>query len=300
MPVYNSNNPHPGLGNVQARRPIPFYADSSDPDTLLQLGTVRRLESWTSANYNALQLRAEKRYSKGLSMHGAFNYQRANSIGYSVNEGGPFGHNGLQNPNNRKADYGRSQIDQRFRLVVSHIWELPWFRTARGPKNWILGGWALNGIVSLASGLPVTVNQTGDSHNTGPQSQARPHIVAGQTVERVMPGRSIDQWFNTGAFVRSKCDGCGGDGLYIGPEGYGTAGVSLFDSPAQKTWDFSLHKEFRVKEGHRLQLRYEAFNAFNTPQFSAPVRSLGNSEFGRVTGTMINNREMQFGVKYLF
>jgi hypothetical protein len=76
--------------------------------------------------------------------------------------------------------------------------------------------------------------------------------------------------------------------------------VSLFDAPAQKTWDFSLHKEFRVKEGHRLQLRYEAFNALNTPQFSAPVRSLGNSEFGRVTGTAINNREMQFGVKYVF
>jgi hypothetical protein len=300
MPLYNSNNPDPGPGDVQQRRPFPFYADSREPERLLPLGTVRRLESWSSANYNALQVRVEKRYSKGMSLHAAFNYQRASAVGYSVNEGGPYGHNGLQDPNNRMADYGRSQIDQRFRLVISHIWELPWFRAARGPANWILGGWALNGIVSLSSGLPVTVNQTGDSHNTGPGSQARPHVVSGQAVERVMSGRSIDRWFNTSAFIRSKCDGCAGEGLFLGPEGYGNAGVSLFDAPAQKTWDFSLHKEFRVREGHRLQLRYEAFNALNTPQFGAPVRSLGSAEFGRVTGTTINNREMQFGIKYLF
>jgi hypothetical protein len=300
MPVYNSNNPDPGLGNVQSRRPIPFYADSRDPDALLPLGTVRRLESWTSANYNALQLRAERRYAKGLSLHGSFNYQRANSIGYSVNEGGPYGYNGIQDPNNRKADYGRSQIDQRFRLVVTHVWELPWFRSARGPLNWVLGGWALNGIVSLGSGLPVSVNQTGDSLNVGPGSQTRPHIVANQKVERVMEGRTIDHWFNTAAFVRAKCDGCSGDGVYMGPKGFGTAGVSLFDAPAQKTWDVSVHKEFRISEGHRVQFRYEAFNFLNTPQFGAPTRSLGSSEFGRVNGTVINNREMQFGLKYLF
>jgi len=301
MPVQNWNNPEPGPGAVQGRRPIPFYADSRNPDTLLPLGTVRMLESWTNANYSALQLRAEKRYTRGLSLHAAFNYQHANSIGYSVNEGGPFGPNYTQDPRNRRADYGRSQIDQRFRLVVSHIWELPWFREARGPANWILGGWALNGIVSLSSGLPVTVGQTGDSQNTGPQSGAvRPHIVAGQKVERALPGRSSDRWFNTAAFVRSKCDGCAGEGLYLGPKGYGNAGVSLFDAPAQKTWDISLHKVFRVREGHQLQFRYEAFNFVNTPQFNAPGRSLGGADFGRISSTVINNREMQFGLKYLF
>lgn len=301
MPVQNFNNPDPGLGAVQGRRPYQFYTDSRDPNALLPLGTVRMLESWTSANYNALQVRGEKRYSRGLSLHSAFNYQRGNSIGYSVNEGGPFGSNFTQDPRNRKADYGRSQIDQRLRLTFTHIWELPWFRSSRGAANWILGGWALNGLVTLSSGLPVTITQTGDSQNTGPQSGAvRPHIAAGQQVERVMPGRTISRWFNTAAFVRSKCDGCAGEGLFLGPKGYGNAGVSLFDAPGQKTWDISLHKEFRVREGHRLQFRYEAFNFFNTPQFNAPNRSLGAADFGRIGGTVINNREMQFGLKYLF
>jgi len=300
MPVFNSNNPDPGLGAVQDRRPFPFYTDSRAPNTLLPLGTVRRLESWSNSSYHALQARAEKRYSKGLTFNASFNFQKAIAVGYGVNENGPFGSNGVQDPNDRRADRGRSQIDQRFRFVFSHIWELPWLRQARGVKGFVLGGWAVNGIVQLTSGLPVTIAQTGDSHNTGPGSQQRPHIAAGQSVTRVWEGRSIDRWFNTGAFVRSKCDGCAGEGIYLGPKGYGNAGVSLFDAPANKTWDFALFKEFRVKEGHKVQFRWESFNFLNTPQFSAPSRSLGAADFGRINGTIINNREMQFGLKYFF
>jgi hypothetical protein len=173
-------------------------------------------------------------------------------------------------------------------------------RGARGWKGFLLGGWALNGIVQLTSGLPVTIGQTGDSHNTGPASTPRPHVVAGQKVDRAMGSRTIDRWFNTAAFVRSKCDGCPGEGIYMGPLGYGNAGTFLLDAPAQKTWDIGLHKEFRIKEGHRLQFRYEAFNFLNTPQFNAPSRLLGAADFGRISSTIVNNREMQFGLKYFF
>ncbi len=300
MPVFNSNNPDPGLGAVQSRRPLPFYVDSREPERPLALGTVRRLETWTSASYHALQARAEKRYSNGLLFHAAFNYQKALSIGYSVNEGAPYGSNGIQDPNNRAADRGRSAIDQRFRFVFSHVWEIPWMRNAKGVTGLLLGGWAVNGILGLTSGLPVTVSQSGDSQNTGPGGFQRPHVVPGQKVDRVLSDRSLDRWFNTGAFVRSKCEGCSGEGLYIGPKGYGTAGTFLFDAPAQKTWDFGLSKDFRIREGQRLQFRYEAFNFLNTPQFNAPNRVLGNAEFGRITSTVLNNREMQFGLKYSF
>jgi hypothetical protein len=115
-----------------------------------------------------------------------------------------------------------------------------------------------------------------------------------------MEGRTIDRWFNTSAFVRSKCNGCAGEGIFLGPLGYGNAGAALFDAPAIKTWDFALFKEFPVKEAHRVQFRYEVFNLLNTPQFSAPARSLGGATFGRITSTIINNREMQFALKYIF
>jgi hypothetical protein len=245
-------------------------------------------------------LRAEKRYSKGLTFNASFNFQKAMYIGYGVNEGGPFGNSYTQDPRDRRADYGRSQIDQRFRFVFSHIWEIPWMRGAKGPRGWILGGWAINGIVQMTSGLPVTVSQNGDSQNTGPSSFQRPHVVAGRPVGRVWSDRTIDRWFDTSAFVRSKCDGCAGEGLFLGPKGYGNAGTSLFDAPAQKTWDFACFKEFVPKEGHRIQFRYEAFNFLNTPQFSAPSRALGAADFGRINSTIVNNREMQLGLKYIF
>ena len=74
----------------------------------------------------------------------------------------------------------------------------------------------------------------------------------------------------------------------------------MFDAPAQKTWDFALFKDFLIREGHRLQFRYEAFNFLNAPQFSAPSATLGSATFGRISSTIANNREMQFGLKYIF
>jgi hypothetical protein len=296
----NFNNPDPAAGNIQARRPIQNYVDSREPNRLLTLGTIRRLETAVNSNYNALQMRAERRYSKGLTFVGSFNYQKAMSMGYGINENAGYaGGNTTQDPRNRRPDYARSNIDQRLRFVFSHVWEIPWLRNAKGLRGVMLGGWAINGIIQLTSGLPVTVLQSGDSQNTG-GGAPRPHVAPGAKVDRVMDGRTPDRWFNTEAFIRSKCDGCAGEGIYMGPKGYGNAGKALFDAPAQKTWDFALFKDFRVREGHRLQFRWESFNFLNTPQFSAPNATLGAAGFGRINGAVINNREMQFGLKYSF
>lgn len=301
MNLANFNNPDPGLGAIQARRPIQFYVDSREPDKLLPLSTVRRMETSQNAFYHALQLRAEKRYSRGLTFVGSYNFQKAIAVGYGVNEGAGYGSNTPQNPRNTQLDRGRSLIDQRHRFVLSHIWELPWMRDRSGIGGKLLGGWAINGIIQFTSGLPVTISQSGDSQNTGSAGAPRPHVVAGKSVPRVADDRTLDRWFDTSAFVRSKCDGCAGEGLFLpGTLGYGNAGVSLLDSPAQKMWDFALFKDFRIQEGHRVQFRWEVFNFTNTPQFSAPSRSLGSATFGRINSTVTNNREMQFALKYIF
>ena len=293
--------PIPAWAPCRTAGPTSSMSIRAIPNTLLPLGTVRRLESWTNSNYHALQLRAEKRYSRGLTFNASFNFQKAMYIGYGVNEGGPYGNSYTQDPRDRLADYGRSQIDQRFRFVFSHIWEIPWLRKAKGPKGWILGGWAINGIVQLTSGLA--------GHGAAERRFAEYRAFLVPASARRL---RADRWIAFGttaasisgsiqaAFVRSKCDGCAGEGVYLGPKGYGNAGVSLFDAPAQKTWDFACFKEFAVQEGHRIQFRYEAFNFLNTPQFAAPSRSLGAADFGRISSTVINNREMQLGLKYLF
>jgi hypothetical protein len=298
--VSNFNNPDPGVGAIQSRRPMQYYADSREPNKLLPLSTVRYLDSGTNSSYHALQGRLEKRYSKGLTFTGSFNYQKAIGLGYSVNEAAGFGGRIPQDPRNYSAEKARFNLDQRFRFVFSNVWEIPFLQKRKDFVGFVFGGWAVNGIVQLTSGLPVNVSQNGDSQNTGSDSSPRPNVVPGAAVTRVMAGRTLARWFNTDAFVRSKCNGCPGEGTFVGPLGYGTAGVNLFDAPATKTWDFALFKEFRIKERHRIQFRWEAFNFTNTPQFSAPNATMGSATFGSITSTINNNREMQFGLKYFF
>ncbi|MCU1261126.1 MAG: Cna domain protein, partial [Bryobacterales bacterium] len=297
--VSNFNNPDPGPAAIQGRRPIQFYIDSLSPSVLRPLGTIRYLDSGRSSIYNALQARTEKRFSRGYTFVGSFNYQKSLATGYSVNESGPFASNVPQDPRNIAADRGRFALDQRFRFVFSNVWELPFFRGSAGRTRFFLGGWSINGIVQLTSGFPLTIGQSGDSMNTGSASAPRPNIAPGAVVQRVMEDRTVQRWFNTSAFVRAKCAGCAGDGITTG-KGYGNAGVGLIDAPAQKTWDFALFKEFRIRESQRIQFRWEAFNFLNTPQFNAPDITLGDAAFGRITSTITNNREMQFALKYSF
>ena len=298
--VSNYNNPDPGLGDVQSRRPIQFYTDSLKPGVPLPLSTLRYLNSGLNSEYHALHARAEKRFSHGVTFTGSFNYQKSLATGYSVNESAPYQSNVPQNPRNIALDRGRFGLDQRLRFVYNYIWQMPFFSSSKGFTRLALAGWSLNGIVQLASGLPMNINQSGDSMNTGSASSPRPNVVPGASVNRVFSSRTLNQWFNTAAFVRAKCDGCPGAGTFNGPLGYGNAGVGLIDSPGLKTWDFSLFKEFRITESHRLQFRFEAFNFFNTPQFAGPDATLGDAAFGRVSNTTIDNRELQFALKYSF
>jgi hypothetical protein len=164
---------------VQGRRPFQSYVDSRNPAKLLPLGVIRQFDTSTSANYNALHARAEKRFSDRLAFNAAFTYSRANSILYGANEAAGFSAFFPQNPRNRKGDYGRSSIDQRLRFVYSNVYELPWMCRARGFRRLLLDGWSLNSIIVLQSGLPVTLAQTGDSQNTGLTSAPRPHVAAG-------------------------------------------------------------------------------------------------------------------------
>jgi len=267
---------------------------------LLPLSTLRYLNSGLNSNYNALHARAEKRFSHGFTFSAAFNYQKSLATGYSVNESAPYQSNVPQNPRNTSLDRGRFGLDQRFRFVYNYVWQLPFFRESKGIQRAVLAGWSLNGIVQLASGFPITIAQSGDSMNTGSASAPRPNLNPGASVSRVWDSRTLSQWFNTAAFVRAKCNGCAGTGLFVGPLGYGNAGEGLIDSPGQKVWDFSLFKEFRIRESHRLQFRWEVFNLFNTPQFAGPDATLGDAAFGRITTTTIDNREMQFALKYSF
>jgi hypothetical protein len=86
--------------------------------------------------------------------------------------------------------------------------------------------------------------------------------------------------------------------------GYGNAGVGVITGPGQFNWDMSLGKMTKVggiREDARLQFRAEFYNAFNHAQFANPGTAVSTSStFGKITGTSVAPRLIQFGLKYIF
>jgi len=85
------------------------------------------------------------------------------------------------------------------------------------------------------------------------------------------------------------------------PGTLGNAGRNTLVGPGMVSWDFSTHKDFRIREGQTLQFRWEVFNMPNHPVWSNPNANANNSgTFGVIGGTRTNMRNMQFALKYVF
>jgi hypothetical protein len=287
----NFNQPDPGPGPVQARRPYPQFA------------TIRMMVSDGNGLFHALQTRYEHRFTRGLSLTAAYAWSHMiDDISETINRGGC----GCQSARLRGAyERADSVEDVRHRLVFGGIWELPWGKSLTGPAGAILGGWQAGALVTLESGQPFTVSQSGDTQNKGGNEASRPHTLG---VNANLPGDQRDPslWFDTTAFVRSTYEGApASNGVFVpGSGGYGTAGRNILVGPGVNVWDLSISKNFKMpwKESHVLTFRTEFFNAFNKPQFGNPGNTLGTGTFGRVTGLrgLNPNRQMQFALKYMF
>lgn len=268
----NANDAPPGPGNVQARRRYPLW------------GPIRWLGADGKSYYHSLQLRGERRFSRGFSFLSSYTWSHNIDQSYGTNESLPFSTNGAQNMDCWSCERSSSGFDYRHRFVLSFLWAIPTPDAWRGPTAFALKGWSLNGIVTYQSGFPFSITQIGNRQNTGGGPQ-RPDFVPGQNPK--LDNGNPDRWFNTAAFRFADFK-------------FGDVGRNILRQPGIKTWDVGVFKEFPVKEGHRFQLRFEVFNIYNTPQFRAPDGALGSPTFGQITSTWQDNRQMQFALKYLF
>jgi Carboxypeptidase regulatory-like domain len=273
----NLNQATPGPGStaqVQARRPYP------------QFGNITWIESVANSTYHSMELKAEKRYTKGLSLLGSYTFSKSidNSPGISTSSNASSAI--AQNAFNLRGERGLSDFDVRHRLVTSAIWEIPLGKGRKvfgdGPLAYILGGWQVSGILSLQSGRPFTAVLNGDFSNTLNRND-RPNLVGDPN----SGPKTVEQWFNKAAFQRQATGS------------FGTAGRNIIIGPGFQNFDFALSRNFNVTERFRIQFRTELFNAFNHANFNYPAAIENAENFGRIASAL-DPRQIQFGLKIIF
>ena len=245
----------------------PFYYESSDGDSSANAGT----------------LRVRKRLTNGISMGGTFTWSKslddASTIGAGSSIVGVGGRNtGItvvaQNAFDLSAERGLSSFNQEFKFTGDWLWEFPFGKGRRwlaspGLTQDFLGGWQWSGDWTIASGLPFTPRIIGSysNVNSGVNGTLRADVT-GLPVN--VPNPSINEWFNTAAFVTPP----------VGQ--YGDARRNSIIGPGEVLFDMAMTKLIQLKETRTLELRFSTTNVFNHPIYSSIDTVLNSPTFGRV------------------
>ncbi|MBS1827947.1 MAG: TonB-dependent receptor [Acidobacteria bacterium] len=262
----NINQPMPMPGAVQPNRPYqPFAGISLINSPIFQ------------STSNQLQAGVERRYSNGLLLTAQYQYSRV------------LGIETFMSPANYQDSRGNLGGLRRHVLVMSYVYDLPigkdkFLLNGVSPMvNRIVGGWQFSGIAQALSGSPFSPSfDTAVVGSVG----GRPNVVAG--AELYPAERTLFQYFNRAAFaVPANFT-------------FGNASYNLLWGPGQWTWDMSLAKHTAISERVNLELRLDAFSAFNHPTFGNPNANITNAAaVGRITSAG-GNRTVQIGARLTF
>lgn len=241
------------------------------------LGGVNVRDDIGRSQYDSLQVQVSRRMTKGWQYIAAYTFSKTKDNGQGAFDNTASG--------NFIEPYTTSRLDYPHVLSFESIYEIPFGRGrlfgSDIPKalDLVIGGWSLNGIFRAQSGNPFDVrinnrlaNVTGDPY-TG-RGDKRPYL-------------------NRAAFSDAVT-------------GLGSLGRNSLRSPSTNQLNLGLSKDFRVTESVKLQFRVEAFNVFNTIQWSSPNTDYNNSDvngfgFGTIRGTSpFSNRQIQFGGRFQF
>lgn len=267
------------VAEAQLLRPYPQFTGATSSVT-------SAAANWGSSNYHALQVKIEKRYSKGFSVLASYTYSKMMDFTTGVFSGETLGGGAIQDWNKLKAEYSPSSLDQTHRLIINGIYTLPFFHRQNGVIGHILGGWEIGAVASLFSGGPLGITSATNTNFSQGGGQ-RPNWNG------VNPGigdAAPYLWFNTSVFSTPPPYAFGST-----PRTFGGA-----RSDATQNIDLSFHKSTSLTERLSLQFRAEAFNLTNTPVFSPPNTTYGAAGFGSVNSQANQPRVVQFGMKLVF
>ncbi len=290
----NTSDPAGGT-SLQARRPITGFS------------SIQSSFAGGKANYNALQIKLERRFSGGLYLLNSFTFSKAidNASGHLEANNGD---NSRINIRNLPSERGLSSYDQPVNNTTSVVYELPFGkgrhfgRDASPIVDGILGGWRLTLINTATSGQVgnLTYNAPSAFQVTSTLGLSyRPNIVGNLTVPSNQ--RTPDNYLNRNA-VAIPTDRS---------QPFGSAGRNIVRGPAFFQSDVGIQKQFGlINETTRLEFRAEAFNLFNHSNFAAPdtnasniTRDASGNAIGGTFGTLrtaFPAREIQFALKLYF
>ena len=288
--------PYAGFqGNVQqALRPFPQY-QWIYTDVLQNRGT---------AAYDSLQATLERRFAAGLQMQASFTWQKTITDSDSLLPGINGGIAQVQNPQDLSLDRSVSSQDVPFMFTAAWLYELPFGRgktfLKEGVGAAILGGWQLGGVQRYQSGIPTTF--CGAAGIPGWDQCIRFDRVPGQSVltEAAKSGSFDpfkDRQFNRAAFADPNAGRTGNTPFRLGNFPRNNTDARTW---GYKNEDFSIIRNFRIREPISFQLKAELLNAFNRHIFSAGNQGPNDPNFGLVTGTIDTPRNVQFTFRINF
>jgi len=275
------NQAPPRVGVTDQNINRPFAAQSP------LLRTVGALASLGYVEYNGLLIKFQRRSANHFSFLNSYTFGRAIDLN-SDNDGTVT----LTNIFDPEYSRGPADYDVRHTFSSNWIYEIPW----ANDRAW--GGWQLGGIFYLRSGLPIVSNPGGITQSQSMLSTGiginRPNTICDPTLDNP----TIDRWFNTACFQQV-------------PDTTGTFGNTSRNSvrgPGAFNIDFSLIKSTTIGRIGS-ELRLEAFNVLNHPQFANPNGQLGNPAFGTISAMLASpscatcgttERQIQLAVKLKF
>jgi hypothetical protein len=271
-----------------------------------QFGTNIYISNQGSSTYDGMLVSLRKRFSQGLQFD--FNYTWSHSIDNGSSVVNTVVGGLVCDLRNLRVCRGNSDFDIRHLVNSNFIYELPFGRGQRfgsgvpGWANQIIGGWEVTGIFTARSGLPFSTTTTafpvGFNFNS-PAVLNSSNIGALQTNIHDATNGTI-QFFADPAVVFNPANPTAG--VLRFPRHGEIGNRNILRGPGFWNLDTAVLKNFQMpwSESHRLQIRWESFNAFNHHSFGLPAVGITGTTFGTITTSASTPREMQFAIRYEF
>jgi hypothetical protein len=262
------NQPPPGPGELQARRPLPGF------------GSILFVESGANSSYHSLQTTFQRPMHRRLSLWAVY------TLSKSLDDASAFlstrpDKNFPQNSSDVRSEWGRSSFDVRHRAVIAHITAFP------SAHRWSRG-LEMRGILTVQSGSPFTSMLRFDNSNTGNTGgnfgSDRPNLLGNPRLSEPSPER----WFDTSAFA-------------VAPRySFGNAGRNIVQGPGLFTYDLSLAKQIPAGERVSAFVEVQGFNILNHTNFCLPEAYADEpATFGRIFSAK-PPRQLQLALRFVF